>query len=638
MIQRVAYGLLFCAALPALLALWGHRLDALLATPTLDALPEGWWLAGAALTLMAWAMLELWRRGRGLPMNAFPPTEAVESGPYAVLAHPIYVAAVLATVGVSVAVGSFAGLVLVTPTLALAITALVLGYERADLVRRFGRVPGGTLTRWPADEPTSPAFRDIASVWVRLLIPFLVLYEAVGHLPVPDPIEAWFGAERDWPVFPWTTAIYTSAYPFVVIATLLAPTRASLRRWSLDAWFGIAVGLACYVLLPLVAPPRPFDEHAALGQLLLLERADGLGGRAACPSFHVFWAIMAARLIALRGLAAAIAGCTLGVAICVTCLTTGMHAMVDVFAGTVLAMAAMLRSQLWHAALRSAERVANSWREWRVGPVRIIVHGLYAGVAAGVGTAVIGACLGEERAWQAALLAAASLVGAGLWGQYWVGSKKLLRPFGYFGSVLGVTVACAAAVPFGLDGWRLAAAVAMAAPWVQAIGRLRCLVQGCCHGAPCPRGHGITYRHPRSRVLTIARLGGVEVHATPVYSILANVVLGALLLRAWSLAVPLSIIVGGYLLLAGLTRFVEEAHRGEPQTRIIAGLRFYQWCALALIAAGGIASAWPAPVAPPLAMPGGSLLLWSLAVGLAHAFAMGVDFPESHRRFARLAD
>jgi hypothetical protein len=44
------------------------------------------------------------------------------------------------------------------------------------------------------------------------------------------------------------------------------------------------------------------------------------------------------------------------------------------------------------------------------------------------------------------------------------------------------------------------------------------------------------------------------------------------------------------------------------------------------------------PAAPALTAPTGVSLLWAAIVGLLHAFAMGVDFPTSNRRFARLAD
>lgn len=639
MIGRIAYGTLFCIVMPALLVLWAWRLDALLALPRLQREPAGWLLAIAGLALILWSMLELWRRGRGLPMNAFPTQEAVRSGPYAFVAHPIYVAAVIVAAGASIALGSFAGLVFVTPTLAAGACALVLGFERLALIRRFGSVPGGELLRLPSadDAESPPSLRDCVAVWCRVLIPFVVLYEAIGHLPVPDPIPAHIGAEQAWPVFTWTTPIYTAAYPFVVLAPLLAPTKRALRRWTIDAWCAMAIGFLCYLCLPIVAPPRPFDPDGAFAGLLALERSDGLAGRAACPSFHVFWALHAATLIALRGVRSAILAAALASAIVVACVTTGMHAMVDLFAGAFLALVAWRREALWSSLLAWAERVANSWREWRFGPVRVLVHGLYAGLAAALGTTLIAMALGDDRAWQAALIALASLVGAGIWGQYWVGSKKLLRPFGYFGSVLGVAIVSLALVPVGLDGWLLAASVALAAPWVQAVGRLRCLVQGCCHGAPCPSG-GIRYRHPRSRVVSIARLSGVIVHATPLYSMLANLVIGSALLRLWWLDAPLSAILGLYLLLAGLSRFVEEAYRGEPQTRVIRGLRFYQWCALAMIIVGAGLTCAASPAAPALTAPNGVSLLWAAIVGLLHAFAMGVDFPTSNRRFARLAD
>jgi prolipoprotein diacylglyceryltransferase/protein-S-isoprenylcysteine O-methyltransferase Ste14 len=647
-IGRIAYGFLFCVALPTLLALWAARLDAILHLPSLSPEPAGWLIVAAAVAIILWSMLELWRRGRGLPMNAFPTSEPVRSGPYALFAHPIYIAAVLASAGVSIASGSFAGLVLVTPTLAAGAAALVLGFERHALIRRFGAVPGGDLLRLPAAEDTAPSMRDILAVWARVFIPFIVLYEAIGHLPVPDPIPAHIGGENAWPVLTWTTPIYSAAYPFVILATLLAPTRRALRRWSIDAWCAMAIGFLCYLILPIVAPPRPFDPDGAFAGLLALERADGLDGRAACPSFHVFWAIHAATLIALRGTRAAIPAVLLAFAIVITCVTTGMHALVDLFAGAVLALVAWRREAIWSSLLACAERIANSWREWRVGPARIIVHGLYAGLAAAVGATVITAALGSDRAWQMAIVAGASLLGAGLWGQYWVGSKKLLRPFGYFGSVLGVAVASAALMPLGLDGWLLAASVALAAPWVQSIGRLRCLVQGCCHGAPCGDGpdddpdgdpnSGIRYRHPRSRVVAIARLSGIRVHATPLYSILANLVIGCVLLRAWALDAPLGTVIGLYLILAGLSRFVEEAYRGEPQTRVIRGLRFYQWCALAMILVGAALSCVATESAPPLTAPTGIAFLWAALIGFVHAIAMGVDFPTSNRRFARLAD
>ena len=82
---------------------------------------------------------------------------------------------------------------------------------------------------------------------------------------------------------------------------------------------------------------------------------------------------------------------------------------------------------------------------------------------------------------------------------------------------------------FGTSIWSLLAAYAVAGPWVQACGRLRCLVQGCCHGCESSEFVGIRYSHPRSRVVRLAHLVGVPIHPTPLYSILANAVTAQIL-------------------------------------------------------------------------------------------------------------
>ena len=358
----------------------------------------------------------------------------------------------------------------------------------------------------------------------------------------------------------------------------------------LDARFGIVLGLLAYLVIPAVFEPRPFDANAPFAWLLELERSDGMEGRASLPSFHVFWVIMAARAAWQRTAIVGILASFIGLLIALSCITTGMHSTLDVVTGAALAGAAGLRATTWRFVLTHAERIANSWREWRVGPARVLSHAVFPGVAAALGIAIAGWRLGVEGAYAVALLAVLSLIGACAWGQYWTGSSKLLRPFGYFGSI----VALAAAIPLlavlwpaQFNGWLLAATLALAAPWIQSIGRLRCLVQGCCHGRAVDGcTHGIRYRHPRSRVVVVAGLRDVAVHATPVYSILSNIAVGLLLWRLAALHQPQSFLVGAYLLLSGLSRFVEESLRGEPQTRVIAGLRFYQWCAVASVLLG----------------------------------------------------
>lgn len=104
------------------------------------------------------------------------------------------------------------------------------------------------------------------------------------------------------------------------------------------------------------------------------------------------------------------------------------------------------------------------------------------------------------------------------------------------------------------------------------------------------------------------------------------------------MAAPIWFISGAYLILAGLARFAEEAYCGEPQTIMLAGLPIYQHRALASVLTGvgfTMLVGPPAPTPSSLAAPG--LLAAAAVIGLVYWFAMGVDFPESGRRFARLS-
>ena len=133
---------------------------------------------------------------------------------------------------------------------------------------------------------------------------------------------------------------------------------------------------------------------------------------------------------------------------------------------------------------------------------------------------------------------------------------------------------------------------------MQAAGRLRCLVNGCCHGRPAVAAVGIRISHPRSRVAFLADLAGVPIHATQLYSILGNVVLGLLITRLWISGCPVALVCGIYAIGNGVSRFIEEGYRGEPQTPIILGLRLYQWLALSTVIIGAMVTNLTAPLPP----------------------------------------
>jgi prolipoprotein diacylglyceryltransferase len=227
-------------------------------------------------------------------------------------------------------------------------------------------------------------------------------------------------------------------------------------------------------------------------------------------------------------------------------------------------------------------------------------------------------------------------VGAAAWAQFVEGSPQLLRPYGYFGAVIAGATLCALMGILGLDGWRLVSAMAVGGCVTQGLGRLRCLVQGCCHGRPTDRPWGLRYRHPRSRVVRLSQFGGVPLHPTPVYSIVWTTLTFFMLVRFWTLAAPLPFITGGYLMLVGFGRFVEEHYRGEPQTAWLGGLRLYQWLAIGFVVAGACVTAVAgAPAPSPVAL--GVDALPALAfVAVITYVAFGVDFPAANTRFSRL--
>jgi prolipoprotein diacylglyceryltransferase/protein-S-isoprenylcysteine O-methyltransferase Ste14 len=627
------YGAMFNVVLPFGLILWAAAVADSVRLHAVHSMPLGLGIAGSGLAILLVGMLNLWIYGGGLPMNAYPPPHFVERGIYAVLPHPIYIGFVIFWIGASICVGSASGLWLVSPVIALGCAALVLGYERHDLAERFGRPPRKLL---PEESNLRPSGRDLLACCLYVFIPWLVLYEGVIGLGLPhDAFAAQFAFERRLPIMEWSEAFYFSAYVGAALAPLFAKTRSDLRRFMIRALMAMSVAFLLYAILPLAAPQRPFTPLTPLGRLLSWERKyDNAAG--AFPSFHVIWAVLAAAVYASRWPRLAWIWRTWAALVSVSCVTTGQHPIADVLGGIATVVLTVRARALWEAIRRGGERIANSWREWRIGPVRVINHGVYVGVGALFSCLIAETFAGPERIAPILLPALAAVVGAALWAQYVEGSPQLLRPFGFYGGLLGGTLGALVAPLFNTSPWLVLAAFSAGGPWAQALGRLRCLVQGCCHGSPSSEPVGIRYIHPRSRVCRMTEWKGVSLHPTPVYSILWNVIVALVITRLWVLHTPLHLIAGLYFILNGLGRFVEEAWRGEPQTPVFARLRLYQWAAFASVLVGIGMTALGTSESAPGAQFTWSMLLPAAVFGVVVCFAMGVDFPESNRRFSRL--
>jgi protein-S-isoprenylcysteine O-methyltransferase Ste14 len=635
--QKAAYLLTFAVILPLLLAWWTALLP--LPLPILRTVPVAVLLLGIGFGFMGWATLTLWFEGGGLPMNAFPPPRWVAGGPFRLLAHPIYSGFTLACAGTALWAGSATGFWLTTPLVALGCTALVVGHEAPSQARRFGELHARPFLALPGMDDSLPKGSERAGSMLLVLGLWAIVYVGLQALGAPpDSIDSNLGAEASWPVWIWTEGVYASAYLAVPAAFLLAPDRPALRRLCIQGLAATALLGLLYLCLPFISPPRPFTGDGLLAALLRFEHRWTLSPAASFPSFHVVWAGLAAAAVSSRGRGWRIGAWLWALLLAASCITTGMHSSLDVLAGVALWPICTRIQAVWSRLLRLAERLSNSWRGWRIGPLRILNHALFPGLAGTVG--FLGVTLLRGEATGVAVVAVGVLLGAGILA-YWIeGSPELARPFGFYGGMLGALLAVTALAQTSWGGWSLVAALTVLAPLIQAVGRLRCLVQGCCHGARTTApGTGIRIHEPHSRVAALAHLQGVPIHPTPLYSILGNLVIASLLFRLWSLRAPLAFITGTYLVLSGLARFMEEAYRGEPQTPILGGLHLYQWVATASVAAGMVVAAMPSPAAPPpsFAALGPWQLVGALLCGLAFAAAMGVDFPESGRRFARLS-
>lgn len=633
---KILYGLLFVAGIPFLLIIWAKYTGNIVKLPLPENLFSGYLLLIAGAIFVFSGMWDLWRFGDGLPMNAFPPARFVKNGIYAFTKHPIYSGAVILSFGISIVTRSASGFWLVSPLFTLMIVVYVIGFENDRTRIIFGTQNYKPFLSLPDISNFSPSFIERISSYFLVFIPWILVYEAFIFIGIPiDAISTNLPFEEHWPIWEFSEVFYSFTYLFVLLVPLIIKTREQLRCFIIDAWFATIIVGIIYLVFPFVVKQKDFIPHSFFGQLISLERFLD-GETAALPSFHVIWAFISATYFSRSIMRFKWIWFVMAVLISVSCLTTGSHSLIDVVAGFCMFIIVIYRQQIWNYIRLQSERLSNSWHEWRWGQVRVINHGIYGGAAGFTGMLLAGFFLGRQYAIVGFIIMIFVIIGAGLWAQFIEGSPKLLRPYGYYGGLTGGIVACVlASLLFSINVYTLLGSFAMAAPWIQSIGRLRCLVQGCCHGRPSNDNIGIRFTHPNSRVNKISGLSSVPLHPTQLYSIGTNIITGLILIRLFNIGMSSSFILGIYLILNGLGRFVEESFRGEAQTPYWAGMRIYQWIAIINILFGAFFSTIPNSGAL-LFRPNIISLFLAIGIAILVAIASGVDFPESNRRFARL--
>jgi len=633
---KILYGSLFMIVFPLFLIFWAYYTKSEILLPV----PENQLISGIAIFVGALfillGMYDLWHYGKGLPMNAYPPKQFVTKGIYSFCKNPIYLGTVILSFGISAFLQSSSGFWLVSPVLVIMIVAYTVGFENEKTEKIFGKQNYKPFLTLPDNSDLPLSVIERISVFFLAYVPWLLMYEAFISTGNPkDAILSVTVVDAKIPFIESTVIFYIITYLYAILIPFVLKRKGQLRNMVLDVLLFTGISALFYFCLPFIVLQKNFIPDTIFGKIILLDRSF-TGASAALPAFHVVWAFIAARYFSIRFTSTKWIWYILAALISISCITTGNNSILDVIAGIGVFVLILFRTALWNGIRNASELIANSWKEWHVGSVRIINHGLYAGAAAFVGTLILCLFLGKEYTYGAFIIVVFSIIGAALWAQIIEGSPKLQRPYGYYGSVLGAISGSLIFVLLSHINFMIVlASVSLAAPWVQMIGRIRCLVQGCCHGKQSPDWLGIRFVHPLSRVNKISGLNGVSLHPTQLYSIGSNFITGIVLFRLYALGMSAGFITGMYFILNALGRFVEEFFRGETQTPYWSGMRIYQWIAVFFVITGVICTCIPSEVAHNFNF-NLSSFCWATIMGLFSTFAYGIDFPNSNKRFARL--
>jgi len=615
--RKFLYAIIFLFIIPPGLWFWAKYTEDLIKFPAIESTTAGWILTIGGSLLMLLAMFTLIKYGKGLPMNAYPPPRFVKRGPYRLLRHPIYWGFGILMVGYFILAGSASGLWLVSPITILCMITLVMGYEKIDLKRRFPDETIKTVLDLPENKTESfevrVRFASLFWVVALLLLGNFITGKLAGNIPalIGKSLVVNLGFEN--PYLPFLSFLFIISIPF------LLKRKDILREWALSGILALSISIFIALIFPaLGAQFIPPDNSILI----------------AVPIFLIFISL---KSIIRQSKQLAVFFGFIAVALVIIQLTNSRSAVLH-FTGSILIFLLSANYwRIWFFLKNSTEKIANSWKEWVFGKVRVINHGFYVGLGTFFGILLAGTLSGKEYAWAILIFTFTLIVFSALWAQIIEGSEKLKRPFGYYGALVGVLFASLGGWVSGFNIWVIVGVISVVMPWVQAIGRLRCLINGCCHGGKVDNPTiGIRYFHHRSRVSGISGMKGELLHPTPLYAILWLFLIGFILLSLWNRNFSSSFIIGLYLILTGTGRFVEEAYRGEVQTPIIKGLRLYQWIAIFSVIIGIIMTVIyvePIVITPAFAW---ETVAAAIIGGIFTTFAMGVDFPYSNARFSRL--
>ncbi len=120
------------------------------------------------------------------------------------------------------------------------------------------------------------------------------------------------------------------------------------------------------------------------------------------------------------------------------------------------------------------------------------------------------------------------------------------------------------------------------------IGRLGCFSAGCCYGKPTAVPWGVTFTNPLANAITGTPLG-IRLHPTQLYEFVAELINFAILYWLATRKKFEGQVLGLYLFMYGIERYVIEFFRGDPGRGDIWGIMSgTQLISIGLVLVGGI--------------------------------------------------